>query len=109
MEQVIFYTMAALEWAFLLAGLVFILTGALGLMRLPGFYNRLHAAGLTDTLGIELLLLSFMLRAGWSPVTLKLILIGLFILITSPTATHALANAAYTANLRDPAAGKREE
>ena len=61
------------------AGSVFILIGALGLVRLPDFYTRMHAAGVTDTLGAELLLLGMMLQAGLSLVTLKLVLISLFL------------------------------
>ena len=76
------------------AGSIFILIGALGLVRLPDFYTRMHAAGVTDTLGAELLLLGMMLQAGLSLVTLKLVLISSFIFFTSPTSTHAVANAA---------------
>ena len=65
------------------AGSIFILIGALGLVRLPDFYTRMHAAGVTDTLGAELLLLGMMLQAGLSLVTLKLILISLFIFFVS--------------------------
>ena len=72
------------------AGSIFILIGALGLVRLPDFYTRMHAAGVTDTLGAELLLLGMMLQAGLSLVTLKLVLISLFIFFTSPTSTHAV-------------------
>ena len=82
------------------AGSVFILIGALGLVRLPDFYTRMHAAGVTDTLGAELLLLGMMLQAGLSLVTLKLVLISLFIFFTSPTSTHAVANAARVMGLR---------
>ena len=82
------------------AGSVFILIGALGLVRLPDFYTRMHAAGVTDTLGAELLLLGMMLQAGFSLVTLKLVLISLFIFFTSPTSTHAVANAARVMGLR---------
>ena len=82
------------------AGSIFILVGALGLVRLPDFYTRLHAAGVTDTLGAELLLLGMMLQAGLSLVTLKLVLISLFIFFTSPTSTHAVANAAKVMGLR---------
>ncbi|MDC1172365.1 monovalent cation/H(+) antiporter subunit G [Alphaproteobacteria bacterium] len=82
------------------AGSFFILIGALGLVRLPDFYTRMHAAGVTDTLGAELLLLGMMLQAGLSLVTLKLILISLFIFFTSPTSTHAVANAARVMGLR---------
>jgi multicomponent Na+:H+ antiporter subunit G len=82
------------------AGSIFILVGALGLVRLPDFYTRMHAAGVTDTLGAELLLLGMMLQAGLSLVTLKLVLISLFIFFTSPTSTHAVANAARVMGLR---------
>jgi multicomponent Na+:H+ antiporter subunit G len=84
----------------LAAGSVFILIGTLGLVRLPDFYTRLHAAGITDTLGAELILIAMMLQAGFSLITVKLIMISLFIFFTSPTATHAVANAARTMGLR---------
>ena len=71
----------------LAAGSIFVLIGAFGLIRLPDFYTRLHAAGITDTLGAELILLGLMFQAGLSLVTVKLILISLFIFFTSPTAT----------------------
>ena len=84
----------------LAAGSIFVLIGAFGLVRLPDFYTRLHAAGITDTLGAELILLGLMFQAGISLVTVKLILISLFIFFTSPTATHAVANAARVMGLK---------
>ena len=84
----------------LAAGSIFVLIGAFGLIRLPDFYTRLHAAGITDTLGAELILLGLMFQAGLSLVTVKLILISLFIFFTSPTATHAVANAARVRGLK---------
>ena len=60
----------------LAAGSIFVLIGAFGLIRLPDFYTRLHAAGITDTLGAELILLGLMFQAGLSLVTVKLILIS---------------------------------
>ena len=89
-----------LAGAFLAAGAIFVLIGSFGLWRLPDFYTRLHAAGITDTLGLSLLLVGMMFLAGWTLVTVKLIFILLLILLTSPTATHAVANAAYTVGLR---------
>lgn len=86
--------------AALVAGVIFVLAGAIGVMRLPDFYTRMHAAGVTDTLGAELIVLGLMLQAGWSALTLKLALIGVFVFLTSPTATHAVANAAYRAGLK---------
>ena len=88
-----------ISWCFLLAGGAFLLIGGLGLIRLPDFYSRLHAAGIIDTMGAELILFGMMFQAGFSLVTVKLLLIGAFIFITSPTATHAVANAALVAGL----------
>ena len=84
----------------LAAGSIFVLIGAFGLVRLPDFYTRLHAAGITDTLGAELILIGLMFQAGFSLVTVKLILISLFIFFTSPTATHEVANAARVMGLK---------
>lgn len=84
----------------LAAGSIFVIIGAFGLIRFPDFYTRLHAAGITDTLGAELILLGLMFQAGLSLVTVKLILISLFIFFTSPTATHAVANAARVMGLK---------
>ncbi len=82
------------------AGAFFVVVGAVGVYRFPDFYTRLHAAGVTDTMGSELILLGLVLQAGFSLIAVKLIFIGLFLFITSPTATHAIANAALTAGLR---------
>ncbi len=88
------------SWALLLAGGFFVIVGALGLVRLPDFYTRLHAAGITDTLGAELILIGMMVQAGFSLITVKLILISAFLFFTSPTSTHAIANAAYVAGAK---------
>ena len=89
-----------LSWVLLMAGCFFIVTGAVGLLRLPDVYSRLHASGLTDTLGAGLFLGGLMIQGGLSLVTAKLILILIFILFTSPTATYALANALYGGGVR---------
>ncbi|MGA0024531.1 MAG: monovalent cation/H(+) antiporter subunit G [Burkholderiales bacterium] len=88
------------SWACLLAGAVFCVIGALGMLRMPDFYTRVHAASVTDTAGAGLLLLGMMLQAGFTLVTVKLIIIGLLIFFTSPTATHALCKAALTRGLK---------
>ncbi len=85
---------------FMGTGLFFVLAGTLGVLRLPDFYTRLHAAGMTDTLGAELILLALIVQAGFSQMSLKLLLVAFFLLITSPTATHAVAHAAYHAGLK---------
>lgn len=89
-----------LSVAALLAGVIFVLAGAIGVIRLPDFYTRMHAAGVTDTLGAELIVFGLILQAGFSALSLKLALIGVFVFLTSPTATHAVANAAYRAGLK---------
>lgn len=76
------------------AGAVFCLVGAIGVLRFPDLFSRMHAAGLTDTLGALLVLGGLMLLGGWSLATAKLVFILAFLWMTSPTATHALAKAA---------------
>ncbi len=83
-----------LGWLALLGGVAFALIGSVGLMRMPDFYTRLHAAGITDTLGAGLILLGLMLQAGWTLASVKLLLILIFLWFTSPIATHALSRAA---------------
>lgn len=88
------------SWVLLMSGCALVLIGSLGLVRMPDFYCRLHPAGITDTLGADLILLGLMVQAGFSLVTIKLVLIGAFMFFTSPTSTHAIANAALVAGLK---------
>lgn len=88
------------SWALIVTGSVFLLIGAIGIIRMPDFFTRLHAAGITDTMGAALLVAGMMVQAGLSLVTVKLFLIGAFLFFTSPTATHAIANAAFVAGMR---------
>ena len=89
-----------LSWACLLGGGYFCLVGAVGLLRMPDFYTRTHAASLIETLGAGLLLLGLMLQAGFTLVAVKLMMVGLLIFFASPTATHALARAAMARGLK---------
>lgn len=82
------------SWISLMAGSIFIIIGAIGLIRFPDFFTRLHAASVVDTLGCILIMLGLMLQAGLSIVTVKLFLVVIFILFTTPAAAHALAKAA---------------
>ncbi|MCA1797359.1 MAG: monovalent cation/H(+) antiporter subunit G [Desulfuromonadaceae bacterium] len=70
------------------------ITGAVGIVRLPNFFTRLHAASVTDSGCAFLILSGLMLQSGFSIPTLKLFFILVFLLITSPTASHALAKTA---------------
>jgi multicomponent Na+:H+ antiporter subunit G len=97
-----------LSWAFLLAGAFFMVVAGIGVLRLPDLFTRMHAAGLKDTLGTALTLIGLMLQAGFSLVSVKLVLIWAFIWFTSPVASHAVARAALLSGHRpiiDPGAG----
>ena len=76
------------------AGVFFLLTGAVGLIRFPDFYTRMHAAGKCDTLGSFLVLAGLACHEGLNLASVKLLVVAVFIFITSPTATHAIARAA---------------
>ena len=79
------------SWAAILLGSFFTLTGALGLVRMPDIFTRMHAASVIDTAGAGLMIFGMMLQAGFSLTTLKLmILLGLLV-FTGPVVTHALA------------------
>ncbi|MFQ5984244.1 MAG: monovalent cation/H(+) antiporter subunit G [Alphaproteobacteria bacterium] len=95
-----------LSWVLLGAGSLFVVTSGIGLLRMPDVFSRLHPSGLTDTMGAGLVLTGLMLQAGWSLVTMKLLLILLFLFFTSPTATHALAHAALLGGLTPWRKGK---
>ncbi len=82
------------SWILLGAGGSFCMIGALGLLRMPDFYTRMHAASVVDTLGAGLLLAGMLLQAGLSLISVKLVMIGLLLFFTSPAATHALGRAA---------------
>ncbi len=89
-----------LSWFCLLGGGFFVLAGGVGVVRLPDVYTRSHTAGMTDTLGAGLILIGLMVQAGPTIVTVKLILVLAFLFFTSPTATHALAQAALGAGVK---------
>jgi multicomponent Na+:H+ antiporter subunit G len=78
------------------AGGILAVIGAIGMLRFPDVYTRIHAASITDTGGAGLMLLGLCLISGFSLVTLKLAIIWVFIMLSSPAAAHALANAAYS-------------
>ena len=95
-----------ISWVLLLAGSVFSLIGAIGIIRLPDVFARMHGAGMIETLGVGLILAGLMVQAGLTLVTVKLILIVAFLFFTSPAATHALARAALSAGAKPQLAKK---
>lgn len=84
-----------------------ILAGAIGILRLPDFYARLHAIGKCDTLGVGLAVAGLMVHAGLSRASLKMALVLFFVALANPTATHALARAARASGLA-PSADRSE-
>ena len=78
----------------LLVGSVVALIGSIGIVRMPDVFTRLHAAGITDTVGAAGVLLGLALKAGFSLLLVKLLLMLAFLLLLNPTACHALARAA---------------
>lgn len=78
----------------LLVGGLFCLVGGIGLLRMPDFFTRMHAASVTETLGVGLVLFGLLLQAGWTLVAVKLLMVGLLVFFVSPTASHALARGA---------------
>jgi multicomponent Na+:H+ antiporter subunit G len=87
------------SWALILAGSFFVVVGAIGLVRMPDVYTRMHAASVTDTLGAGLLFAGLILQAGFGLVALKLFFILVLFFFIGPVATHALAQAALHAGV----------
>jgi len=87
-----------LSWLLIASGCVFIVSGAIGLIRLPDLYTRLHAASVTDTGGAIFIVSGLMLQAFFvfeNPMAgIKVVLVLIFTLFTAPTASHALAKTA---------------
>ncbi|MCB9494952.1 MAG: monovalent cation/H(+) antiporter subunit G [Desulfobacteraceae bacterium] len=100
----------------ILLSLLFMFGAAVGLLRLPDFYSRLHASGMIDTTGLLLFITSVSVYCLWKDfsinsvfLAIKLIFIAVFIFITSPTATHAIIDAGIRAGLKPWEKNKKEE
>jgi len=98
-----------LSWILLLAGAFFYVVGAIGLLRMPDLFTRMHAASVCDTFGAGLLLLGMMLQAGISLVSFKLVVIMMLLFFTGPVATHALARAARYSGIEPKLADAEEK
>jgi multicomponent Na+:H+ antiporter subunit G len=95
------------SWMLILAGSFFTVVGAIGLVRMPDVYTRMHAASVTDTLGAGFLLAGLMVQAGLGLITLKLLFILVLFFFIGPVATHALAQAALQAGINPQLAEDR--
>jgi multicomponent Na+:H+ antiporter subunit G len=77
----------------LVSGAALVLLGTIGILRLPDALTQIHAAGITDTLGVALVILGLIVKAGFSLLALKLLIVLLLLVFTNPTASHSLARA----------------
>ena len=78
----------------LITGVFFGLSGAIGLFKFPDFFTRVHAASVTDSIAAILIIAGLLLQTSLDLNTAKLLFILAFLMITSPTASHALAKSA---------------
>jgi len=107
--------MSILAGVFTLAGLFFFTVGVVGILRFPDFYSRLHAAGKSDSLAAELVIIGVALynlqefSFGNLLVSAKIMLIAVFISVASPTATHALTKAAMILGFEPWEKGKKRQ
>jgi multicomponent Na+:H+ antiporter subunit G len=83
-----------ISWLLMLSGSVFVVIGALGMVRMPDLFSRMQAASIIDTFGAGLLLAGFMLQSGFTLVTLKLLFLLALLFYIGPVISHALARAA---------------
>lgn len=89
-----------LSWLMLTAGGFFVIVGGIGALRMPNLYTRMHAASVTDSIAPVLIIAGIMLQAGATLASVKLAAILLFLLLTGPTASNALASAALLAGIK---------
>ena len=85
---------------FVTLGIVFMLMGSIGILRLPDFYSRTHAVSKSDTLGVFFVIIGLIVFEGFTLSSGKLFLIVLFIALSNPIGTHALARAALKKGLK---------
>ncbi|MEP3233417.1 MAG: monovalent cation/H(+) antiporter subunit G [Hyphomicrobiales bacterium] len=83
-----------LSWALLGAGSFFLVIGAIGLVRMPDIFTRMHATSVAETLGVGFILGGLMVQGGFTLVTFKLVCLFILLFLTAPVASHAIARAA---------------
>ncbi len=103
MDQVISFVgllVSYFGYILIVVGGIFMLTGVIGILRFPDFFTRLHPAGVIDSLGASLIILGLILSGKIDFISIKVVLLIIFILVTAPTACHALAKAALLDGLK---------
>ena len=89
-------------------GIFFMLTGSIGVLKFPGFYARTHAVSKSDALGIMFVVFGLIIYEGFTQNSLKLLLILIFIFLSNPIGSHALARAAMKKGIK-PVLGSRKK
>lgn len=84
---------------FLIVGLLFVAISAIGVVRLPDFYTRLHASGIGETLGLMISFVGLAIYEGFTILTVKLFIVFLLVFLANPIGTHILGKAAYKSGL----------
>lgn len=98
-----------LSWALIVTGGLFGIIGGIGVIRFPNFFTRVHAAGMAETMCVPMILAALMLQSGLTLASVKLLAILVFLFLTSPTSSHALAKAALHGGLDPTAPGEGQE
>lgn len=88
------------SWILLTVGGFFVVIGGIGALRMPDLYTRMHAASVTDSIAPMLVIAGLLLQSGFTLPSVKLLAILLFLLLTGPTASNALASAALLSGKR---------
>lgn len=94
---------------FLLFGSFLCVSGGIGLLRFPDFYTRMHAVGVTDTLGAGMVLIGLMILSTNFLVFAKLVMVLLLTLFIGPTTSHVLAKAAFNKGLMPKVMNKQKQ
>lgn len=97
------------SWCLIVLGCFFLVSGALGMLRMPDVYTRMHAASVIDTLGATLLIFGLIIQAGPTLIALKLVFVLALFFFFSPVASHALAQAALHAEVKPILAEDRRD
>ncbi len=87
-------------YALLAIGAACALIGAMGIVRFPDVYNRIHANTVVVVGGVIVTLIGVSVLEGLSSYTLKILIIALFLFLTNPVSSHAIARAAHKSGVK---------
>ena len=92
--------MTFIAYFFFIVGMIFMIFGVIGILRFPDLYTRIHPAGKAGTAGIFSIFLGLIFYSGFSALAFRIILIAIFMFITNPVASHAIARAALESGIK---------